>query len=178
MPFCIFILSTGSFYRIGLVRMPYYATHLLVGLLCSLPFYRLDKKDRLRTIIAGMFAGVLPDIDGFLQFIPHPESVNILVRHRGFWHWWGLPLIFGLLSIILVFQIHDKSKRFDISLTLLAVFCAWMSHLILDFGFTTYTSPALILEIPWHLVLIADQISSLLLSALLAYLLFLRDTLV
>jgi membrane-bound metal-dependent hydrolase YbcI (DUF457 family) len=71
--------------------MPLYATHLLVGLLCSLPFYHLDKKNRLRTIIAGMFAGVFPDIDGVLQFLPRPNPpYDFFVYHRGFWHWWVL----------------------------------------------------------------------------------------
>ena len=159
--------------------MPYYATHLLVGLLCSLPFYHLDKKNRLRTLIAGMFAGVLPDIDGALQFLPNPSPpYDFFVYHRGFWHWWVLWVLFGLFALFYVFRLYWKQedfRAFDNSLTFAAVLCAWGSHLFLDFGFMDFHSPAIIVNIPSNLVFMAEMISALLLSLVLAYLLHLRS---
>jgi hypothetical protein len=165
--------------------MPLYATHLLVGLICSLPFYHLDKKDRLRTIIAGMFAAVLPDIDGVLQYIPHPEAVHNLFVHRGLWHWWGLLLIFAVLGTVYITQLSFKNDEVatDTALTFTTIIIAWASHLILDFGFTKYQHDiAMIFEISWDTWFALGQFSALILSLILAYLLhsrsFHKDTLV
>jgi hypothetical protein len=130
-----------------------------------------------------MFAAVLPDIDGVLQYIPHPEFAKDLFTHRGFWHWWSLWLLFLLLWILYLFWISNGDILKDHFLTFCAVSLAWASHLFLDFGFTIYKdSSALIFEIDWEILIAVDQVAALLLSAILAYLLHLRsqteDTLV
>jgi hypothetical protein len=32
--------------------------------LIAIPFFHWDEKDRLKTLVLGVFAGIIPDIDG------------------------------------------------------------------------------------------------------------------
>ncbi|MFW9903517.1 MAG: metal-dependent hydrolase [Candidatus Thorarchaeota archaeon] len=148
---------------------PGYTTHFFVGLLLSLPFYRLDRKDRLKTLLAGAFAGVLPDIDGIFRFMEDQEdpTLQFFFSHRGFWHSPIPPVIFIILAIIYLgiiyfFVSHETSV--DHFWTLSAVALAWISHLVLDFGFTPYpylTSPVWFFPLSDIMVYVLDQIAAI-----------------
>ena len=156
--------------------MPGYSTHFFVGFLLALPFYHWDEKDRLKTLVLGAFAGVIPDIDGIWAIITVetgiPE-VDYLFSHRGFWHNPILPSLFAIISIIYVFLIFFSRREMakDHFWTLTAITLAWFSHLVLDFGFT---APALIYELPLIIVYALDQISAFAISALFGYILWTR----
>jgi hypothetical protein len=133
-----------------------------------------------------MFAGVLPDIDAIFVLVPNlGNPIEWFVQHRGFSHWWFLLVLFTVVWFIYVIRLFLKQngvRARDYSLTFAAITVAWASHLVLDFGFTSWEYRARIFEIDWVTLSAVDQVAALLLSALLAYLLWKRslthDTLV
>ncbi|MHA1946203.1 MAG: metal-dependent hydrolase [Candidatus Hodarchaeales archaeon] len=160
--------------------MPGYSTHFFVALLIAIPFYHWDEKDRLKTLVVGAFAGIIPDIDGIWEVIiieTGNPTLDYLFSHRGFWHNPILPLLFaittGVYLLIIILPRREMAKDHFWSLSPIAL--AWVSHLILDFGFTTtHDVPALIFELPFLAVYVLDQISALVISALLGYILWKR----
>ena len=160
--------------------MPGYATHFFVGFLIAIPFFYWDEEDRLKTLVFGAFAGVIPDIDGIWSVIiveTGNPTLDYLFSHRGFWHNPILPLgfaIIGSIYLILIF-LPQRKKAKDHFWTLSAIVLAWFSHLILDFGFTaTNGIDALIYELPFLVVYILDQLSAFAISALFGSILWKR----
>ncbi|MFW9855003.1 MAG: metal-dependent hydrolase [Candidatus Thorarchaeota archaeon] len=158
---------------------PGYTTHFLAGFLIAYPFYRWDKKDRLKTLVLGAFAGIFPDVDGILKFVQVPESptLQFFFSHRGFWHSLLLPILFAVLAVIfllLIFQwFPDRAK--DLSWTLAAVSLAWLSHDVVDFSFTpfpTRTSPVWIYPLSDLAIYSLDQISAFVISILFGWMLW------
>ncbi len=158
------------------VIVPGYATHFFFGFLLALVFFYWDEKDRMKTLVLGGFAGVIPDIDGIWEIIiieTGNPTLDYLFSHRGFWHNPILPSIFALAAILYVGVIFllRRNVAKDHFLTLAAIALAWYSHLILDFGFT---APAQIYEIPLILVYALDQLSAFSISLLFGYILWTR----
>jgi len=156
---------------------PGYTTHFLVGFLCSVPFYRLDRKDRIKTLFAGAIAGVLPDIDGIFHFIGKPEdpTLQFFFSHRGFWHSLLLPFLFAFLALIylgIIFFLISSETATDHFWTSSAIAVGWLSHLVLDFGFTPYpfyTSPVWFFPLSDIVVYALDQVSALLITVLVTW---------
>ncbi len=160
--------------------MPGYSTHFFVGFLIAIPFFHWDEKDRLKTLVLGAFAGIIPDIDGIWAVITvetENPTLNYLFSHRGFWHNPILPLLFAIFSgiyLAIIFLPKRKVAK-DHFWSLSPIVLAWFSHLILDFGFTTTNNiPALIFELPLLTVYALDQISAFAISALFGYILWKR----
>ena len=132
--------------------MPGYATHFFVGFLIAIPFFQLDEKDRLKTLVSGAFAGVIPDIDGIWSVIiveAGNPTLDYLFSHRGFWHNPGPPLLFAIIASLYLALIFLPKREMakDHFWSFSAITLAWFSHLILDFGFTaTNGIPALVFE--------------------------------
>ncbi|MHA2299090.1 MAG: metal-dependent hydrolase [Candidatus Hodarchaeales archaeon] len=161
--------------------MPGYSTHFFLGFLIAIPFFHWDEKDRFKTLVLGAFAAVIPDVDGIWSVVTVETgnpTLDYLLSHRGFWHDFLLPTLFVIASIIylavIFFPRQEMAK--DHFWTLSAITLAWFSHLVLDFGFTTWNTTALIYELPLLMVYALDQISAFAISALFGYILWKRVT--
>ncbi len=146
-----------------------FSSHFAIGLMASLPFVILDKKGRYRTLIVGAFAATLPDIDA-------PGVYFEFIEHRGFVHsllMWILASIIALICTFLLAVYEYKRKKQDsFSEVMLDKFyyfgafaIGWLTHLIADFGFTSYDGQkGAILDLTWDHLFILDNLMGLLVA--------------
>ena len=121
-------------------------THLAVGLLIAIPF--VEREKRLYLFVVGAIGALLPDIDLLIEYFDHRSVTHSL------WVWLVITGIFILELIIL----NGEAIR-DI---ILVFQFAWLSHLILDFGFTQtwfYDFADISYEQAWFFNLSNDMLS-------------------
>lgn len=97
-------------------------THLAVGLLLAIPF--VQDKEKLYFFVIGGIGAILPDIDLLISYLDHRSITH------SFWFW---LVITGLMLFGLIILNNWSSSLISI---LFLFQIAWLSHLILDFGFS------------------------------------------